>query len=201
MNGNRIKDMNRILVILLSVAIALGADAQEQKRTFTVVKENPITSVKNQHRSGTCWDFATLGFFESEILRKSGRVFDLCEMFVVNKDYMDCATHYVRMHGYSQISEGGSCDDVLDIIRTHGICPENAMPAPGSLVGDTLANFKVFFPMLEKMVSSMVDRNKKHPKAGWRDSVQALIDKNVGKCPEHFCYEGKDYTPLSLPNH
>ena len=102
MNGNRIKDMNRILVILLSVAIALGADAQEQKRTFTVVKENPITSVKNQHRSGTCWDFATLGFFESEILRKSGRVFDLCEMFVVNKDYMDCATHYVRMHGYSR---------------------------------------------------------------------------------------------------
>ncbi len=123
--------MNRILVILLSVTIALCADAQEQKRTFTVVKENPITSVKNQHRSGTCWDFATLGFFESEILRKSGRVFDLCEMFVVNKDYMDCATHYVRMHGYSQISEGGSCDDVLDIIRTHGICPENAMPAPG----------------------------------------------------------------------
>ena len=190
--------MNRILVILLSVAIALGADAQEQKRTFTVVKENPITSVKNQHRSGTCWDFATLGFFESEILRKSGRVFDLCEMFVVNKDYMDCATHYVRMHGYSQISEGGSCDDVLDIIRTHGICPENAMPAPGILVGDTLANFKVFFPMLEKMVSSMVDRNKKHPKAGWRDSVQALIDKNVGMCPEHFSYEGKKYTPLSF---
>ena len=169
--------MNRILVILLSVAIALGADAQEQKRTFTVV------------------------IFESEILRKSGRVFDLCEMFVVNKDYMDCATHYVRMHGYSQISEGGSCDDVLDIIRTHGICPENAMPAPGSLVGDTLANFKVFFPMLEKMVSSMVDRNKKHPKAGWRDSVQALqalIDKNVGKRPEHFSYEGKEYTPLSF---
>ena len=27
------------------------------------------------------------------------------KMFVVNKDYMDNATHYVRMHGYSQISD------------------------------------------------------------------------------------------------
>ncbi len=50
--------------------------------------------MKNQSRSGTCWDFATLGFFESEILRKTGRTYDLCEMFVVSKDYMDNATHY-----------------------------------------------------------------------------------------------------------
>ena len=107
------------------------ASAQSPK-TFTTVKELPITSVKNQYRSGTCWDFATLGFLESEILRKTGKTYDLCEMFVVNKDYMDNATHYVRMHGYSQISEGGSCDDVIEVIRRHGICPEEAMPAPGS---------------------------------------------------------------------
>ena len=56
---------------------------------------------------------------------KTGKAYDLCEMFVVNKDYMDCATHYVRMHGFSQISEGGSCDDVIDVIRNHGICPES----------------------------------------------------------------------------
>ena len=36
-------------------------------KSFRVVKEIPITSVKNQYRSGTCWDYATLGFFESEI--------------------------------------------------------------------------------------------------------------------------------------
>ena len=128
------------------------AQASQTKKTFTTVKELPITSVKNQYRSGTCWDFGTLGYFESEILRKTGKTYDLCEMFVVNKDYMDNATHYVRMHGYSQISEGGSCDDVLEVIRQHGICPENAMPAPGSLVGDTLANFKVFFPELTAAV-------------------------------------------------
>ena len=75
-------------------------------------------------------------------------------MFVVNRDYMDCATHYVRMHGFSQISQGGSCDDVVEVIRQYGICPETAMPAPGSLTGDSLANFKEFFPLLEQTVST-----------------------------------------------
>ena len=90
-----------------------GAIASQVEKTFTTVKEIPITSVKNQWRSGTCWAYATLGYFESEILRQTGRTYDLCEMFVVSKDYMDNATHYVRMHGFSQISEGGR----------HALCP------------------------------------------------------------------------------
>ena len=50
-----------------------GAIASQVKKTFTTVKELPITSVKNQYRSGTCWAYATLGYFESEILRQTGR--------------------------------------------------------------------------------------------------------------------------------
>ena len=151
--------ISMMLVTLLASAqenLQRGAIASSEKKTFNTLKVNPITSVKNQYRSGTCWDFATLGYLESEILRKTGKTYDLCEMFVVNKDYLDCATHYVRMHGYSQISEGGSCDDVIEVIRRYGICPEDAMPAPGSLTGDSLANFKIFFPELEKVVSGIV---------------------------------------------
>ena len=171
--------------------LRLAAPNNSEQKTFTIVKELPITSVKNQYRSGTCWDFATLGYFESEILRKTGKTYDLCEMFVVNKDYMDCATHYVRMHGYSQISEGGSCDDVLDVIRHYGISPEDAMPAPGSLTGDSLANFRTFFPELERTVSSIVQKDAKAPMAHWQDSVQAVIERYVGRCPESFVYEGQ----------
>ena len=204
----------RTIATIAAMLLITTASAQEKKQ-FTIIKELPITSVKNQYRSGTCWDYGTLGYLESEILRKTGKTYDLCEMFVVNKDYMDNATHYVRMHGYSQISEGGSCDDVIDVIKRHGICPENAMPAPGSLTGDKLANFKVFFPELERVVSSIVWQNgsrelnrytteeqaplrNKEPKANWKDSVQAVIDKYVGRCPEQFEYEGKMYTPKSF---
>jgi aminopeptidase C len=96
--------MKKTLTLIAAALMAMPMAAQQTKK-FTVVKQLPITSVKNQYRSGTCWDFATLGYFESEILRKTGKTYDLCEMFVVNKDYMDNATHYVRMHGYSQISD------------------------------------------------------------------------------------------------
>ena len=213
--------MKKIITCLLATLGLTTALAQEHlqrqaldlrtKKVFTTIKDNPITSIKNQWRSGTCWDFATLGFFESEILRQTGKTYDLCEMFVVNKDYMDCATHHVRMHGYSQISEGGSCDDVLEVIRQYGICPEEAMPAPGSLTGDSLANFKVFFPELERRVSrivkedaiSIIEREGAKPKIKaplphWQDSVQAIIERYVGRCPEQFEYEGKTYTPKSF---
>ena len=180
----------RYFTIISMMLVTLLASAQENLQRGA--------SVKNQYRSGTCWDYATLGYFESEILRKTGKTYDLCEMFVVNKDYMDNATHYVRMHGYSQISEGGSCDDVLEVIRQHGICPEDAMPAPGSLTGDSLANFKVFFPELERMVRSIVRKDAKEPLPHWQDSVMAMIEKYVGRCPESFVYAGKTYTPKSF---
>ncbi len=187
----------RKISIILAIILAISAQAQQQKQ-FNVVRQNPITPIKNQNQSGTCWDFATLGFFESEILRKTGKTYDLCEMFVVNKDYLDCATHYVRMHGYSQISEGGSCDDVLEVIQKHGICPENAMPAPGSLTGDSLANFKVFFPELEQTVRSIVRKDAKEPLPHWKDSVMQVIEKYVGRTPDTFEFEGKQYTPKSF---
>ena len=40
-----------------------GAESREIKKTFTTIRELPITSVKNQYKSGTCWDYGTLGFF------------------------------------------------------------------------------------------------------------------------------------------
>lgn len=207
--------MKHLLIVFSALTLIAAPASAQSTKSFTTVKELPITSVKNQYKSGTCWDYATLGYFESEILRKTGKTYDLCEMFVVNKDYMDCATHYVRMHGYSQISEGGSCDDVADVIRRHGICPEEAMPRPGSLVGEPYANFKVFFPELEKAVIAVIwnegkpELNRftteeqaplrnKRPAENWQEGVQAVIDKYVGKCPESFVYEGKTYTPKSF---
>ena len=180
-------------------------------QTFTTIKQNPITSVKDQNLSGTCWDYATLGFVESEILRTSGRTYDLCEMFVANKDYMDNATHHVRMHGFSQICEGGSADDVFEVIKTYGICPEDAMPAPGSLVGDTLANFTEFMKELRPLVRYYgTGTNHSYPadttrlaywvrtEKGWKEAIQSVIDRYIGKCPETFTYDGNTYTPKTF---
>ena len=57
--------MKKILSIAMLALMATGAQAQEaekkadNKPVFTVIKENPITSMKDQNRSGTCWDYAS----------------------------------------------------------------------------------------------------------------------------------------------
>lgn len=170
----------------------------KNKPVFTVVKENKITSIKNQSRSGTCWDYSTLSFFESEILKKSGKTYDLCEMFVANKTYMDRATMAVRMHGDVSFSQGGSAFDPLYCIQHYGIVPENAMPLPGTLYGDSLANFSELFSVMTPYVESVAKNKNNKLSTAWKSGLQGILDAYLGKCPEKFMYEGKSYTPQSF---
>ncbi|MBP5277755.1 MAG: aminopeptidase [Prevotella sp.] len=194
--------MKKILVLALVALFTLSAAAQPRKESkkpvFTTIKELPITSVKNQNRSGTCWAYSTISFFESEILKKTGKTYDLCEMFVANKDYMDRAIVKVRLHGDCQFSQGGAAEDVLDVIKTHGICPETAMPLPGTLTGDSLANFNEFFSVMTPYVEAVSKSTAKKMSNQWKKGLQGILDSYLGECPEEFVYEGKTYTPQSF---
>ena len=194
--------MKKMLVLALVALITLGAVAQTKKDVkkpvFTTVKELPITSIKNQNRSGTCWAYSTLSFFESEILKKTGKTYDLCEMFIANKDSMDRAIVKVRMHGDCQFSQGGAAEDVLDVIKIYGICPENAMPLPGTMTGDSLANFNEFFEVMTPYVEAVSKSNAKKMSNQWKKGLQGILDSYLGACPEEFVYEGKTYTPKSF---
>ncbi len=198
--------MKKILVFALAAMVACGVSAADKKAKakpsnkpiFTVVKENKITSMKNQSRSGTCWDYSTLSYFESEILKKTGKTYDLCEAFVANKTYMDRAIQVVRFHGDCQFAQGGSAYDPYYCMKNYGICPEDAMPFPGSLYGDSLNNFNEFFSVLEPYVAA-VAKNKADKLSGqWKLGLQAILDAYLGKCPEQFTYEGKQYTPKTF---
>lgn len=198
--------MKKTLIIALAAMCCLGATAAKKKTStadqnkpvFTVIKENPITSVKNQAKSGTCWNYSTLSYFEAEILKKSGKTYDLCEMFVCNKDYMERAIMTVRMHGDADFSQGGSAGDVLCVLRDHGICPEDAMPAPGTMYGDTLNNFNEFFGVMTPYVKAVATMKAKTISNAWKAGFQGILDAYLGKCPEKFMYDGKEYTPKSF---
>ncbi len=196
--------MKKIIALALLAVVATGAKGKKQpkvdpnKPVFTIVKENPITSVKDQNRSGTCWAYSTLSYFESEILKNTGKTYDLCESFVANKDYMDRAVQVVRYHGDMQFAQGGSAYDVYYVLKNYGICPENAMPFPGSLYGDSLNNFNEFFSLLEPYVEGIATNKASKISGQWKVGFQGILDAYLGKCPENFTYEGKNYTPKSF---
>ena len=199
--------MRKVLLLALAVLTTMGAGAQGEKKqekenknkpVFTTIKENKITSIKNQNRSGTCWDYSTLSFFEAEILKATGKTYDLCESFVANKTYMDRAIQVVRLHGDCQFAQGGSAYDPLYCIQHYGICPEEAMPFPGSLYGDSLNNFNEFFSVLEPYVAAISKNKSQKLSTQWKVGLQGILDAYLGKCPENFTYQGKNYTPKSF---
>ncbi|MBQ8656030.1 MAG: aminopeptidase, partial [Prevotella sp.] len=154
--------MKKTLTLALLAMMAIGAQAEEKidsavsnKPVFTTVKEIPVTSMKDQNRSGTCWDYSTLSYFEAEILKATGKKYDLCESFIAKKTYKERAIQVVRYHGVCQFAQGGSAEDVLATLKNHGICPEEAMPFPGSLYGDSLNNFNEFFSVLSPYVNAV----------------------------------------------
>ena len=190
----------------LLAVVALNVNAEEKKAeksnannpVFTVIKENKITSIKNQSRSGTCWDYSTLSFLEAEILKKTGKTYDLCEAFVANKTYFDRAVQVVRMHGDCQFAQGGSAYDPIYCLKHYGICPEDAMPLPGTLYGDSLNNFNEFFDVMSPYVLSVAKSKTDKLSSQWKVALHGIIDAYLGKCPEKFTYQGKSYTPMSF---
>ena len=198
--------MKKTLAFVLLACLTMNVSAAKKKAVakdsnkpeFTIIKENPITSVKDQNRSGTCWDYSTLSFFEAEILKATGKTYDLCESFVANKTYMERAIQVVRFHGDCQFAQGGSSEDVLATMKQHGICPDDAMPFPGTLYGDSLNNFGEFFSLLEPYVGAIAKSSAKKISNQWKVGLQGILDAYLGKCPEKFTYEGKEYTPKSF---
>ena len=181
----------------LLLTLAPNANAQKpEELTFTVVKEAPITSVKNQSRSGTCWCFSSLSYFESEILRKSGKTYDLSEAFVVHHTMVDRAEAHLRTHGDVSFSQGGSFYDVLYCAKTYGLCPESATVPAGSLYGDTLFNHNEVDKVASGFLKGMLDLKTLSP--CWKNGFTSIYDNYLGKLPTEFKYEGKKYTPKSF---
>lgn len=173
-------------------------DKAEEGFVFTTVKENPITSIKNQNRSSTCWSFSSIGFLESELLRLGKGEFDLSEMFVVHKTMQDRATNYVRYHGDASFSPGGSFADAVYCYENYGMVPQDAMP--GIAYGDSLPNHNELDAVAGAYVEAIGKGKQSKLSPVWKNGVSAIYDTYLGACPQEFTYKGKTYTPKTFAN-
>ena len=188
---------------LLSLNTIAQDTTKEEGFIFTTVKENPITSVKNQNRAGTCWCYSGLAFIESELLRMGKGEYDLSEMFIVHNTYLDRADKAVRTHGDVSFSQGGSFYDVIYGMKTFGLVPEEEM-RPGVMYGDTLSNHTELTAVSDAVVAaiakgklrSLQTDSDKNPL--WKKAITSIHDIYLGERPEKFTYKGKEYTPKSF---
>ena len=192
--------MKNIVLIATLGLLSLNTVAQEPKKeegfVFSTVKENPITSIKNQNRSSTCWSFSSLAFLESELLRQGKGEYDLSEMFVVHHTMADRAERYVRLHGDNSFSPGGSFYDVVYCMNNYGLVPQEAMN--GIMYGDTLPVHNELDAVAEAYVNAIAKGKLTKLTPVWMNGLNAIYDTYLGKCPEKFSYKGKEYTPLTF---
>ena len=192
--------MRRLIPGLLFLSSIFSMSAQinfeNEGYHFTTVKELSITPVKNQNRTGTCWSFSGVALMEAELLRLGKGAYDLSEMFVVNKSYIDKADKFVRLHGFLNYAQGGSFADVLYVFKHYGALPgeiyqglnyDEKMHVHGEMEQASFAFVKAIATNPNGKLSPV-----------WKDAHQAIIDSYLGKIPEKFTWKGKDYTPQSF---
>ena len=197
--------MKKIQATLLAALCALpgfaaNSTASNDSLVFTTVIANPVTPIKNQNNSGTCWSYSALAFLESEVIKKDPKKkdIDLCESFLVSKTYTDRADRNVRTHGDASFSQGGSFYDAIFCMDRYGLIPEGLMPYPMTLYGDSLFNFTAFFPPMEAYIHAISKSDAKKINPIWKKNVQSMLDGYFGECPTEFTYKGVKYTPKSF---
>lgn len=188
-----------IFCIGISCQSGLAQEAEDDSTyVFNSIAEVQATSVKDQHRSGTCWAFAGVSFIESEVLRITGRELDISEMYIVRNAYADKALKYVRLHGSSNFGPGGQGHDVINVAREHGFLPEAVYP--GLEIGEEKHNHGELDAVLKGFLDAVVKRRGGKITPVWFQAYNAILDVYLGDVPETFNIQDEDYTPVEYFN-
>jgi bleomycin hydrolase len=201
------KNLLFTIIILFSISLVAQDKFETNKKgseyKFTVLKDLEATEVQSQGRTGTCWSFSSLSFFESEIIRinpKKGK-HNLSEMFIARNAYIGKAENYLRMYGTFTFGPGGAFHDIPWVIRRYGIVPEEVYK--GLNYGDTIHRHAE----MEAILGATVKELAKKPQSGkltpvWKKAYTGILDAYLGDLPDNvedfkFNYEGEEYTPKS----
>ena len=190
--------MKKIITAFLSIAFSLSINAQDKtsEYKFESIADLGATAIKSQGRTGTCWSFSTSSFIESEILRINGKTVDLSEMYNARMVYPQKALNFVGRQGKAQFSEGSLNHDVMKIISLNGMVPENAYQ--GKIVNEIRYDHAELASVLEAYVTAISKNKGGSLSSIWLEGFEAVLDTYLGKVPETFTFEGKEYTPASF---
>lgn len=185
----------RYFLLLLGLLFTTSLQAQDAYQ-FTPVIDLEATPVISQGITGTCWSFSSTSFLESEIIRLKGTAIDLSEMYTVRNTYPKKAANYVMRQGKAQFSEGGLAHDVMNSIASNGLVPNEAYD--GLWGSKSKHDHAEMVAVLTSMLETYVRNPGRKLSPTWRESIDAVLDRYLGKRPERFTYNGEEYTPMSF---
>ena len=197
------KLLKNITLLLLAGAVATTAVAQKKKGEqkpegykFTTIKANPVTPVKDQNQTGTCWCFAGISFLESEAIKKGAPAdIDLSEMFVVSKSYTGRAIKFVQLDKNLHFGPGADFGDVLTVVKEFGLVPNSVMP--GLNYGETGHVHGELTGVLRGYVNAVADNPNRKLSTAWVRGLNSVIASYLGEIPQKFTVDGKEFTPKS----
>jgi aminopeptidase C len=194
----------KFLFTILLIVVIIPANAQKGKTTssaskeegykFTPVVELKATPVKNQAATGTCWDFATTSFIESELLRKGLGEYDLSEMWIVRYNYIDRLKDNFIQQGKGNLGQGSVGHDWMVEFTKNGIVPDEVYT--GLNYSNANHNHSELNAFINAIATVTVQRKKESEQ--YFDIVNAVLDTYLGKVPESFTYKGVGFTPKSF---
>ncbi len=194
--------LRKILPLLIAALAFPGAQAQTPLTNkkdggykFEVIKAIDATDVQNQNRTGTCWSFSALSFYESELIRLGKGKIKLSEMYVVRKAYEAKADFFVRFGGKHNFGPGGAFHDIPYVLERYGIVPDEVYK--GLNYGEEKHNHAELDALLEAMVNVIIKNPQKKLTPAWKQAVSGVLDAYLGAVPEKFTHQGKEYTPKS----
>lgn len=190
--------MKKILALSAAVVMAttLGAQSKTAPYEFTDEKVCEISAVKSQANTGTCWCYATIAMLESDLMREGKGEIDLAEMWIVRQVYYDKVVKYVRMHGETNLEQGGNAHDVPFTMAAIGVVPEEAYP--GLNYGTETHAHSELVKVLIAYANAIISNPNGQLSTAWKDGLNGILDAYFGVRPEKFTYNGKEYTPMSF---
>ena len=149
----------------------------------------------SQGNTGTCWDYSTLSFYESEIFRMTGKKVKLSEMYVAYHEYIEKARRYIQQRGNSLFDEGSEANAVARIAKQYGLMPASAYT--GLTNGHQFHTHEKMVAEMQTYLASLKTAQAWNEKAAL-ETIAAIMNHYMGVPPTSFDVDGRTQTPQSF---
>ena len=188
-----------ICIVLLLANLIIAQEGEKSNiHDFSILYSVETTPVKHQGKTGTCWNFATQSFLETELIRMGKGNYDLSEMYLVRNIYPIKVEKYIRYHGLTSLGQGGQAHDVMIAMDKYGLVPEEIYPGKSS--SEELHNHLEMVAVLKGSMDA-IKNSKGKISDNWKKVCESVLDIYLGENPESFEYNGIEYTPQSFADY